>query len=451
MTLRTRLTIAVAGLVAAAVAITGWLLVDSAEGELFGEVDAFLVERSERLSPFDIDGRGRGPAEDRRREFGRDRFSEDDAITQLILADGTVIGLSDTLIPVSDQDIEIATGTARSALRTVSVDGSEYRVITVRLPRNNGAVMVARDLDEVNSALAGIKRRAVALGVVGAGLAALVAWLLASRLSRPVNDLTQAAEHVAATQDLTASIEVEGTDELARLANSFNTMLEALATSRDQQQRLVMDASHELRTPLTSLRTNVDLLQRAHSLSVSERDEVLADVGRELDELSMLVVELVELSTSSRRPSEPLEDVRLAEVADAVATRIRRRFGRPVELSVTRDVSVWGYRSLLERALWNLADNAVKFSPENSVIDIAVDGTRLTVRDRGPGIDAVDRPHIFDRFYRSVATRSAPGSGLGLSIVADIVSAHDGILLVEEPESGPGVVVGFDVRGIIDP
>ena len=174
-----------------------------------------------------------------------------------------------------------------------------------------------------------------------------------------------------------------------------------------------MDASHELRTPLTSMRTNVDLLRRARTIGDDERLEILDDVSRELDELGSLVGELVELSTASRRPDEPIVPVDLALVAADVADRARRRHDRPVDVRTDAPATIAGRRSLLDRALWNLVDNAAKFSAEPTAIEIRVDGGVVEVRDHGPGIAASDREHVFSRFYRAVETRSAPGSGLG--------------------------------------
>lgn len=259
-----------------------------------------------------------------------------------------------------------------------------------------------------------------------------------------------AAEHVARTQDLSATIEVRGDDEVGRLATSFNTMLGALQTSRQQQQRLVMDASHELRTPLTSLRTNIDLLRRAKSMSADGSEEVMQDVSRELDELSVLVAELVELSTSSRRPEEPIGLIDLELLASNVAERSERRLGRTVHVTTKNTLELHGHASLVERAVWNLVENVVKFSRPGSEVDLEVNGGRVQVRSRGPGIAEADRMLIFDRFYRAIETRSEPGSGLGLSIVADIVAAHNGRTFVEEPLDGPGAIVGFEISGAVD-
>ena len=386
----------------------------------------------------------------RRGPFGAGRFSEDDAIAQVVVPDGSVFALTDIELPVDLDDVDEVIRTGEPVLANVDVDGIEHRVLTTDLPGVEAAVMIGRDISEVNAALDGLTRRALITGAIGAVVAAIAGWVVGGRLSRPVRDLTLAAEHVAVTQDLAAPIGASGgNDEVGRLSRSFDTMLTALDTSRRQQQRLVMDASHELRTPLTSIRTNIDLLRRARSLDEDERTQVLDDVGRELDELGTLVAELVELSTSSRRPDEPVTAVDLGVAAEEVVARARRRFGRDVELTTNGAATVDGRRSLLDRAIWNLVDNAAKFSPEGSTIDVHVVGGTVLVRDRGPGIAPEDRDQVFDRFYRSAAARSAPGSGLGLSIVADIVDAHGGSCFVREPDDDAGgAIVGFDVVGV---
>lgn len=449
MNLQARFALGTAALVVLAIAVTGWLLVDDAEDELVSEVDTFLTDRAELIRDFESVIRSEPRGSFRRGPFGAGRFSEDDAIAQVVLPDGSVFALTDIELPIDLDDVDEAIRTGEPVLTNVDVDGIEHRVLTADLPGVEAAVMIGRDISEVNAALDGLTRRALITGAIGAVVAALAGWAVGGRLSRPVRDLTLAAEHVAVTQDLAAPIGTSGgNDEVGRLSRSFDTMLTALDTSRRQQQRLVMDASHELRTPLTSIRTNIDLLRRARSLDEDERSQVLEDVGRELDELGTLVAELVELSTSSRRPDEPVTAVDLGVAAEEVAARARRRFGRDVDLATEDAAVIDGRRSLLDRAIWNLVDNAAKFSPEGSAIDVHVVGGTVLVRDRGPGIAPEDRDQVFDRFYRSAAARSAPGSGLGLSIVADIVDAHGGSCFVREPDDGDGgAIVGFDVLG----
>jgi two-component system sensor histidine kinase MprB len=328
----------------------------------------------------------------------------------------------------------------------VDIAGSPWRVVTVGLP-GGGAVQVATDVTGTDEVLEGLRNRLLVLGLLGTSAAAGIGWLVARQTIGPVERLTAAAEHVAATHDLRAAIPVDRTDEVGRLAVSFNEMLDALGQSQAQQQRLVQDASHELRTPLTSLRTNAEVLQQADRLAPEDRAKLLGDVTDELQELTDLVSELVLLAQSPDATGEPDGDVELTGLVAAVAERARRRTGRRIEVRAPiGPVVVRGRTGQLERALANLVGNADKFSPAGAPIELEVglgpDGVRCTVRDRGPGIDPADRPHVFERFYRSEAARSAPGSGLGLSIVDQIVRAHDGTVEVGDAPGG-GAAVSF--------
>jgi two-component system sensor histidine kinase MprB len=268
--------------------------------------------------------------------------------------------------------------------------------------------------------------------------------LIASRIVRPVERLTFATETVAATQDLTSEIPVDRRDELGRLAESFNTMLVALRSSRDQQKRLVVDASHELRTPLTALRTNIDLLRRASTLDEAQYDEVLAEAQLELEELTELVGELVELATDARA-DEPVQPVDLGELAERVASRYRRRTGRELPIALDAPAVVPARESAIERAVANLVENACKFTPADRSVEMRVRGSDIEVSDRGPGISAEDRAHVFDRFYRATSARTMPGSGLGLSIVKQIVELHGGAVEVL-PRDGGGTVARITLR-----
>ena len=249
--------------------------------------------------------------------------------------------------------------------------------------------------------------------------------------------LTAAVEHIARTEDL-RPLQVEGDDELARLATAFNSMLMALAASRDRQRRLVADAGHELRTPLTSLRTNLDLLaqidqapadgSRASAtggLPPEARAELLEDVRAQIEELTTLVGDLVELARD-----EPIthvvEAVDLVDVLDRALAKVRRR-APSVNFDVRADPWwVVGESASLERAVTNLLDNAAKWSPPGGVVHVTLTGGSLIVDDSGQGIAPDDLPHIFDRFYRSEESRAMPGSGLGLSIVRQVAERHSG-------------------------
>jgi two-component system sensor histidine kinase MprB len=325
----------------------------------------------------------------------------------------------------------------------VRVDGEHYRMLTASEP-DGGAIQLARSLTETDDVLGSLRDRLLLAALAGAAVAALVAWIVARGVVRPISQLTGAAEHVAATQDLSVPIPVRGDDEVGRLAASFNTMLVALDTSREQQRRLVTDASHELRTPLTAVRTNIDLLLRATDLPAAQRRELLDETHLELLELTALVTELVDLATDARE-EEPVVDVELADLAQDVAARYRRRTDRPIQVEVGGgEHTVQGRRAMLDRAVANLVDNAVKFSPAGSAIDIVVDDRSVAVLDRGPGVPEDDRDHVFDRFYRAPATRTMPGSGLGLAIVRQIAEVHGGTAsLAARP--GGGSVATLDL------
>jgi two-component system sensor histidine kinase MprB len=271
-------------------------------------------------------------------------------------------------------------------------------------------------------------------------VSAVIGWLFAGRVSKPIEDLALAANDIAQTQDLERRITVSGNDEVARLSTSFNTMLTALNKSMNRQRQLVQDASHELRTPLTSLRANSELLERA-SVSDADRAAILADMRAEIDELTALSTELSALAIDQKAAESPI-DTDLAAIADEIATRAARRGGTAVSVHVTDDVVVQARPHQLERAISNLVDNAIKFSGGTSEVEIHVGAKRVEVRDHGPGISDEDKPHVFDRFYRATATRSMPGSGLGLSIVSQFAEDHNASAYVLDNVGG-GVIVGI--------
>ena len=257
----------------------------------------------------------------------------------------------------------------------------------------------------------------------------------------PVRRLTEATETVTETGDLSERIEVEGNDELTRLASSFNTMLGALEESSRARNQLVADASHELRTPLTSLRTNIEVLASDRQLPDGERERLLADVVEQLGEMTTLISELMELARGEEHLGDP-EDVRLDLVAAEAVERTRRN--RPgVEFKTDLEESlVYGVPATLDRALGNLLDNAAKWSPPDGEVEVAVHGGEVTVRDHGPGIDEEDLPYVFDRFYRASSARGLPGSGLGLAIVRQVAETHGGSIAVEAPDDG-GTMMRF--------
>ena len=375
-----------------------------------------------------------------------------DTSSQLLDASGAVVAAwGPVTLPVDATDQAIAASGRGHRYHTVTVDGVPFRVCTVGV--DVGALQVARDISETSRVLAALRWRfgLVGLGVVGAAVAA--GWLIARRTTRPLEELTTAAEHVAGTGELDhdglgTSEAVSRRDETGRLARSFATMLAALARSRQQQQQLVQDASHELRTPLTSLRTNIEVLARHRELPTDQRDALMADLRSELGELTTLLDELV-LVASDQRDDEPVQPVVLDELVGLVVERARRRHGAAIRVEGSGGVVV-APPGALERVVTNLLDNAAKFGPPGQDIDVHLAGGRVSVRDRGPGIDPADRTRIFDRFYRARSARPLPGSGLGLSIVRQVVVANGGTVFADNDPRG-GAVVGFELPLVTPP
>ncbi|MFC3573232.1 HAMP domain-containing sensor histidine kinase [Streptomyces yaanensis] len=291
------------------------------------------------------------------------------------------------------------------------------------------------------------------IGVVGAGASGLT---VARAGLRPVDQLTEAVEHIARTEDLTTRIPVDeqSEDEIARLSRSFNSMTSSLASSRDLQQQLIADAGHELRTPLTSLRTNIELLSRSEEtgrpIPAADRKALLASVKAQMTELASLIGDLQELSRSEGQRGERVQVVPLEDTVEAALRRARLR---GPELTITADLQPWYVRaepSALERAVVNILDNAVKFSPEGGTIEVELADGVLKVRDHGPGIAAEELPHVFDRFWRSPSARALPGSGLGLSIVARTIQQAGGEVSLT-PANGGGTVATVRLPGAPTP
>jgi two-component system, OmpR family, sensor histidine kinase MprB len=257
----------------------------------------------------------------------------------------------------------------------------------------------------------------------------------------PAGEVSDAAEEVARTQDLTRRIEVRGSDELGRLAASFNQMMAALERSESAQRRLVADASHELRTPLATLRTNIETLGRRDQIDPAERERLVRDLTDELEEMTELVADVVELARLPGRDGGAVrEDVSLDELARDAIERSRRRAR---ELRFEERISpslVIGDRQRLGRAISNMLDNACKWSRPGDTVEIEVADGRVAIRDHGPGFSEEDLPRVFDRFWRSDEARGKPGSGLGLAIVQRVAEEHGAIARAANADGGGAVV-----------
>jgi two-component system sensor histidine kinase MprB len=340
--------------------------------------------------------------------------------------------------------------------RNISLGGRTYRLVTVGAnvvspTGGTAAIQIAAPLTDIEHSLADLRLILWLVTVGGMAVGVGLGYIIGRDTIRPVERLTAAAEHVAATQDLVSTIDERGEDELARLGRSFNSMLRALAASRQQQAQLISDAGHELRTPLTSLRTNIEVLLRVKDLPDEDRAELLGDVQAQLEEMTTLVGDVVELAREEEAQSEPIE-VRFDPIVERAVERARRR-AASVEFDVQlMPGSVVAHPALLERAVLNVLDNAAKWSPPGGTVRVRLDRGEwwtLEVLDQGPGIADADLPHVFERFYRADTARALPGSGLGLAIVQQVVTSHGGRVAALSPPDG-GTLIRIQLPTVVE-
>ncbi len=445
MSIRTRIALVSAAAVAVAVVVIAVGTFVGAKRQALAQVDESLLARAhevEALPPavlLTILGVERNVRRD-------DRFVPvrpgdfDTSYYQVILRNGQVVnaGDDDIVLPAPEPDDFDPNG---PTLRSDWVDDVHLRIATVVRSEGEAVVQIARPLTEVDALLGRLAALLLFGGFVGVGLAAGLGLLIASQAVKPIYELKSRVGEIAENQTFTERVDVLGDDEVAELSLEFNLLLDELNAAKQEQVRLVRDAGHELRTPLTALRTNLEVLQR-HEVDAEQRAQMLSAAHSEVEELASLVAEVVDLATD-RYEEETPADVDLGDVANAVAARLEHRRGRHV--AVTSDGSVvFGKRQALERALSNVVGNADKFTSSQTAIAIDVSAGTVTVSDDGPGLDERDMPYLFERFYRSDDARSEPGSGLGLSIVKQIVDDHNGTVFARNGRNG-GAEVGFSL------
>ncbi len=340
-------------------------------------------------------------------------------------------------LPLSRVDRQLARSGGDSIFSTVSTDEGAYRLLTVAVP-GGGAVQLARSLAEVDHALDALRLRSLIIGFFVIVAGGVIGWLTAVFITRPLASLTSTAEQIAQTGDLTTAIRAQGDDEVGRLATAFGVMISALSQSRREQQQLGQDAGHELRTPLTSLRANIDTLARHPNLDTATRSRVVEDLDSEARELTALTEELLNLVTD-QHDSEAAQSCDLSEILERAVERASRRSDHQY-LLVAEPFLMEAREGRLLRAVGNLLENAAKFSPDGSVIDIRESGGVITVRDHGVGFIPSDIPSVFRRFYRSDSARALPGSGLGLAIVAQVAAEYGGAVSAENAEDGGAIL-----------
>jgi two-component system, OmpR family, sensor histidine kinase MprB len=437
LSLRSRIAILAALAVGLAVAVSSLAAYVTVRNQMHQRLDENLLARAEAAvqSGFDPEQLAQIPAE----ALGAADVRIATVTVQPKLEAHSAFGEA-SAPPLGEPELAVAQGAAGRSLRTATLAGVTYRVVAV--PSRTGALVMAQSTAATERTLDRLGLVLFLVGVVGIGVAATAGLAIARAGLRPVERLTAAAEYVARTDQLVpiAVPPGRGHDELARLAASCNAMLAALARSRERQQQLVADAGHELRTPLTSLRTNLDLLAQSQAagergLPPKEREELLADVRAQVEELSELVQDLVELAREDP-PAAAAQFLDLAPVCERALERVRRR-APGVNFEVHLEPwYVEGDSTALERAVTNLLDNAAKWSPPDGTVTVVLRSGELRIADQGPGIAEADLPYVFERFYRASAARTLSGSGLGLAIVRQVAQRHGGTVTAGRAPGG---------------
>jgi two-component system sensor histidine kinase MprB len=450
VTLRTRIA-AAAGI---AVAITALALAAGdyagTRSTLRGQIDKTLVSRANEVIASGHhgppghggDGGGDGGEGALRLGPGDTQYGDASGFVQQIAPNGSVRtgNSADTgTLPRDARALATAkSGTGRYFTDT-HVNGVHLRVLTIGVGKEAGAIQVARPLTEVDDELSRLLVQLAIVAGVGVLLAIALGGFVARTALKPIRRFTGMTEALTGDPDLSHRLEETGRDELTRLARSFNRTLDALETSAAAQRNLVADASHELRTPIASLRANIQVLEDADRLEPEDLADLRADIISELDELTALVGDIVELARGSR-PADRLDDVQLDTLVAALVDRFERRFPDLRFERTLEPTVVSGEPERMARAVSNLLDNASKWSPPGGTIEVVLAGATVTVRDHGRGFAEQDLPHVFDRFYRASDARSTTGSGLGLAIVRQAAESHGGAVEALNAPDGGGMV-----------
>ena len=443
MTLRTRLTLVAAGVVAVVVALASVTTYFVMRHELEAQLDGSLRSTASAVQTSGRIAVGAG-------DYGGN-------LVEVVDSGGNSLGSSagvslpadaPVLAVANSTDVHSAFFRDTTAKELESGQPVRIREYVARLP-GGGAVLVVHSLAATERALERL-RVILILVSLGAILAAAIAAAAVSGATlAPVRRLRDAAERIAETGEPSERVPEGGHDELAALGASFNTMLAALEESLAKQRRFVADASHELRTPLTSLQTNIDVLRGDIELDSDQRRRLLDDLHRESQEMRGLIAGLLELAQSGAQAEK--EEFQLDELVEDTVDRARGRFPAVEwEAAGLEPTVVDGYPDRMERAVWNLLENAGKWSGDGGSVEISLAGGELCVRDHGPGFADEDRPLVFDRFYRSAAARAMPGAGLGLAIVREVAEVHGGTVTAENARDG-GAVVRLSLNGAARP
>jgi len=445
LSVHTRLTLWYAGALLAILVVVSALSYSLLAWSLAQDVDrslltvAKVVRDASRDDPIDAT-----------EQWLRELLDPEHQLIQLLDPDGTLRvrsrGLRGDRLPLSPAARQtIVEG--RPAFETVVMRDQRVRVVALPV-RHDGrlveVVQVGASLRPTERTLDRWVEILAILVPLAVGLAAAGGRLMARTALKPVDDMSQDARRIDA-EALGRRIAVRGTgDELDHLAETLNGMLARLESTFTEMRRFSADAAHELRTPLTALKGTLEVALRADR-SGPEYREALASALEEVDRLVRLSEDLLLLSRSTAGPESPAARVDLESLVLDVASvgaRLGKDRGVVVRVGATAPVAVQGDAGALRRAVLNLVENGVKYTPAGGRVEVSVAeddaGVAVAVEDTGPGIDAADAERIFEPFVRLDAARAREtgGSGLGLAIARSIVVAHRGTLTVERAITG---------------
>ena len=426
MSFRLRITLLAAAAVAAAILAASFVIYITDRSELIGQVDADLrATRTMLLKP----------------------FTPRQPVPNGLRLPRHALPLGERHINFGGfvTTIDVATapsGPARQRLKiprlsTHTIHGTPTRAIT--FISGDRLITLSRPLTAVNHDLANLRWLLLLISLGGIGVASVLGLLVAKTAIAPLRNLTEATEQIVETKDLSRRINHTGHDEIARLASRLDELLDTLDASLRTQRQFVADASHELRTPIATLRANVEVLASPTPLTTEDRAELVADIHDELEAMTTLVTELVELARGEEADG-PVQPFRLDHVVRTAVDRAARRSPNVTFRVNLRPSTVVGNAYRVDRAVTNLLDNARKWTKPDEPLEVSVHDGLVEVRDHGPGIAKHDLPHVFNRFYRSPAARGTPGAGLGLAIVKQIADAHGGTITIDHAQDGGAII-----------
>jgi two-component system OmpR family sensor kinase len=342
---------------------------------------------------------------------------------------------------------------------TVEAPGADFRVATTVLPSSLGSVIVAQSLNDFDKTTHQIGVVFLIIGGIVLLFIAFASRQVIKVSMKPLKKIEKTAEQIAAG-DLSARLEnFEPDTEVGRLSTSLNQMLSrieesftARAESEDKLRRFVADASHELRTPLTSIRGFAELHRQGAVPEGEKTRELISRIEKESMRMGYLVEDLLMLARMDQSRELVITDVDLSHlVTEAVSSAQAAGPDHPVTLDVAHDVRTQGDADKIYQVVTNLLANARAHTPAGTQIHVSAysteDGSYVTVADNGPGLTSADQQHIFERFYRVDTSRqrsSSDGSGLGLSIVDEVMKAHGGsVSVASEPGNGATFTLHF--------